>query len=423
MARQLILAACMAACATGCARSEEPVARITRPDILLTLEVQRIEARVPRNATLDGLLRQHELPNALIHAAVESVRGVFDPRQLRADRPYRLVQTVDGLLREFEYEIDGDRLLRIVSRDHTSPGALEAEVLPIEKEVEVSAVRGGIDATKSSLIAAMDAAGEHLQLAITLADIFGGQVDFQSDLQPGDTFEVLFERTTRDGEFAGYRDILGARLLANGREYRAYRWTNPATGKAGYYDEEGRSLKRVFLRSPLRLDAPRITSRFSRARRHPVTRVVRPHLGVDYGVPTGTPVVAVADGTVVSAGWAGGGGNQVRLRHAGNIETYYLHLSRFANGMRPGSRVSQGQVIGYVGSTGLSTGPHLDYRFKRNGVFVNPLTAHGQQPSGEPIPNALLADFHTQRESFVSQMGALLPPAPAARPDVMRAVQ
>jgi murein DD-endopeptidase MepM/ murein hydrolase activator NlpD len=413
----------MALMVTGCARRDDPQPRIVQPDILLALDVQRIESRVPRNATLDGLLRQHDLPAALVHAAVESVRGVFDPRQLRADRPYRLVQSVDGLLREFEYEIDGDRLLRIFSRDDGTPGALEAEVLPIEKEVAVTAVRGHIDATRSSLIAAMDGAGENLQLAIALADIFSGQIDFQSDLQQGDRFEVLFERATREGEFAGYGEILGASLLANGRQYQAFRWVNPTTGKAGYYDEDGRSLKRVFLRSPLRLEAPRITSRFSRARRHPVHRVVRAHLGVDYGVPTGTPVVAVADGTVVSAGWAGGGGNQVRLRHAGNVETYYLHLSRFAKGMRAGTRVTQGQLIGYVGATGTATGPHLDYRFKRNGVFLNPLTAHGQQPSGEPIPSSLLPNFRGQRDTYLTQLSDVLPAEAAPRAEVVRAVQ
>jgi murein DD-endopeptidase MepM/ murein hydrolase activator NlpD len=409
---------------TGCARPGDEPPRISRPDILLTLDVQRIESRVPRNATLDGLLRQHQLPNALVHAAVESVRGVFDPRQLRADRPYRLVQSLDGLLREFEYEIDGDRLLRIVSRDRNEPEALEAEVLPIEKDLSVTAVRGHIDASRSSLIAAMDGAGETLPLALALAEIFGGQVDFQNDLRQGDHFEVLFERATRDNAFAGYGDVLGASLVVNGREYRAFRWVNPATGKAGYYDEEGRSLKRMFLRSPLKLEAPRVTSGFSRARLHPVHRTVRPHLGVDYGAPTGTPVVAVADGTVVSAGWAGGGGNQVRLRHAGKIETYYLHLSRFAPGVRGGTRVSQGQVIGYVGATGTATGPHLDYRFRRSGVFINPLAAHGQQPSGEPIPAAHLAAFRQQRDGFLEQIAeTLLADARRQAPDAIRAIQ
>jgi murein DD-endopeptidase MepM/ murein hydrolase activator NlpD len=407
---------------TGCARHEEPQ-RIPRPDIFLPLDVQRIEARVPRNATLDGLLRQHELPSALVHAAIESMRGVFDPRQLRADRPYRLVQTLDGLLREFEYEIDGDRLLRIVNRSHHEPDVLdlEAEVIPIEKDVAVTAVRGFIDAGRSSLIAAMDGAGETLQLALSLADIFSGQVDFQNDLRQGDQFEVLFERATRpNGDFAGYGAILGASLAVNGREYQAFRWVNPSTGKAGYYDDQGRSLKRMFLRSPLKLEAPRITSGFSHARLHPVHRTVRPHLGVDYGAPTGTPVVAVADGTVVSAGWAGGGGNQVRLRHSGNVETYYLHLSRFASGVRAGTRVGQGQVIGYVGATGTATGPHLDYRFKRNGVFVNPLAEHARQPAGDPIPPALLADFRQQRDGFLTEIAGSLP---RHAPDAIRAVQ
>lgn len=378
---------------------------------------------MPRNATLDGLLRQHELPGAMVMAAVESARTVFNPRHLRADHPYRLVRSVDGFLREFEYEIDTDRLLRIVSRDRLQPDVFEAEVLPIEKETEIRAIRGSIDGSTSSVIAAMDLAGEKVQLAMALADIFGGQIDFESDLQPGDSFEVLFERASRDGQFAGYGEILGARFLNDGREHQAFRWVDNATGQASYYDENGRSLKRAFLRSPLRFE-PRVTSGFSRRRLHPVYRTYRAHLGIDYGAPAGSAVVAVADGTVVSAGWAGGGGNQVRLKHAGNIETYYLHLSRFAKGLRRGARVSQNQVIGYVGSTGTATGPHLDYRFKKNGVFVNPLTEHRRQPPGKPISSVHLAAFQASRDGMLAQLStSVLAAAPPAKPDAVKANQ
>jgi murein DD-endopeptidase MepM/ murein hydrolase activator NlpD len=373
---------------------------------------------VPRNATLDGLLRQHNLDLELIQAAIESARDVFDPRDLRANRPYRLVRSLDGLLREFEYQIDADRFLRIVNPDRSQPAVLRAQVLSYDKEVTVAAIRGVIDTERNSLIAAVTEAGEDVNFAISLAALFSGQIDFQSELQPGDSFEVLFEKATIEGDFAGYGSILGARFSNDGRDYQAYRWVNPGTGKPGYYDEEGRSLKRTLLKSPLRFE-PRITSGFSRRRLHPVHRRYRAHLGVDYAAPRGAPVVAVASGVVVSAGWAGGGGNQVRLRHASGLESYYLHLSSFAKGIRRGARVDQGQLIGRVGATGTATGPHLDYRLRKNGVFVDPRRQHARQPPGDPIPTNLLADYRVARDGVVGQLSTIL----LAHPDAVRANQ
>jgi murein DD-endopeptidase MepM/ murein hydrolase activator NlpD len=414
-----------AALVTGCAREstpDQPRPQRTATDIGLPIDVRIVEAFVPQNATLDGLLRQHNLPVELVQAAVQSARDVFDPRDLRANRRYRLVCTLDGLLREFEYQIDTDKFLRIVRGHGAQPNALRAEVIPYEKETHLTALRGTIDADRSSLIAAMDAAGENVNLAIALADLFGGQIDFQSDLQPGDKFELLFEKSTRDGQFSNYGAIIGARFTNEGREYQAYRWVNPSTGKAGFYDEEGRSLKRAMLKSPLKFE-PRITSGFSRRRFHPVHRGYRPHLGVDYAAPTGAPVVAIADGVVVSAGWAGGGGNQVRLRHAGGLESYYLHLSGFAKGIRAGVRVDQGQLVGRVGATGTATGPHLDYRLRRNGVFVDPRREHARQPPGEPIPTNRLPEYRTVRDDAARQMSTLLLAQAAPAGDAVRAKQ
>jgi murein DD-endopeptidase MepM/ murein hydrolase activator NlpD len=424
-ARQLAVCGLAAIVATGCARESAPDrrrAQRTPADIHLPSDVQIVEALVPNNATLDGLLRQHNLPIELVQAAVQSARDVFDPRDLRANRPYRLVCTLDGLLREFEYQIDTDKFLRIVRANASEPNSLRAEVIPYEKETQLTALRGAIDAEHSSLIAAMDAAGENINLAIVLADLFGGQIDFQSDLQPGDKFELLFEKSMRDGQFANYGAIVGARFTNEGREYQAYRWVNPSTGKAGFYDEEGRSLKRAMLKSPLKFE-PRITSGFSRRRFHPVHRSYRPHLGVDYAAPTGAPVVAIADGVVVSAGWAGGGGNQVRLRHASGLESYYLHLSSFAKGVRAGVRVDQGQLIGRVGATGTATGPHLDYRLRRNGVFVDPRREHARQPPGEPIPGSRLVEYRTVRDEAARQMSTLLLAQAAPPADAVRAKQ
>lgn len=421
MRRAIPLTLSAALLVAGCAREAPRPA--WRGDVVLRPEAQVIEARVPPNATLETLLRQHRLRSDLVQSAVESARAVFNLRQIRADRPYRLVLSLDGVLREFEYQIDADRFLRIISRNDAEPTLLDAEVVSYEKETSVVAIRGTIDADHSSVIAAMDETGETVQLALTLADIFSGQIDFESDLQVGDSFEVLFEKSTRDGAFAGYGDVLGARFVADGREHRAFRWVNRETGKAAYYDENGRSLKRFMLRTPLRFQV-RVTSRFSKNRLHPVYRTYRAHLGVDYGAPTGSPVVAVANGVVASAGWAGGGGNQVRLRHSAGIETYYLHLSRFAKGIHAGAHVTQGDVIGFVGATGTATGPHLDYRLRRNGVFVNPLLFHRSQPAGEPIAAAHLAAFKSARDAVLSQLSTtLLAEGPQRKPDAVKAVQ
>ena len=407
--------------ATACHQEPIAPARVQHPDIHLKPETVTIEARVPRHATLDGLLRDQALAEPFVIAAIEAARAVFNPRQLHSDRPYRLVRSLDGMLREFEYQIDADRFLRIVARDRSRPTELAAEVVPYEKQIDVVAVRGKIDGDHSSVIAAMNETGETIQLAMAVADIFSGEIDFDSDLQPGDSFEILVEKTSHDGQFSGYGAVLGARFITDGRDLRAIRWADPATGKAAFYDEAGRSLKRFFLRSPLRFE-PRVTSGFSRNRLHPVFRTYRAHLGIDYAAPVGAPVVAVASGTVVSAARSGGSGNMVRLRHASGYETYYLHLSSFASGIRAGVHVSQGQLIGRVGATGTATGPHLDYRLRKNGVFVNPLVEHRKLPPGEPIASAQLAAFRSAAESTLHRLTSMLSAqGPTQKPDAIAA--
>jgi len=383
--------------------------------VRLARETETIESLVPRNATLDSLLRAQNLPQRLVVSAVDAAKIVFDPRQIRTGRPYRLVRSLDGVLREFVYEIDADRFLRIFARDAADPAALDAQVLPFDKQIEIAAIDARIDRESPSLIGAIDRAGENIQLALELADIFGGQVDFNSELQPGDSFRVLFEKSMREGQFSSYGAIVGASISVDGRTIQAFRWTDPATGKAGYYDEHGRSLKRFFLKSPLKFE-PRITSRFSRSRLHPIDRVYKAHLGVDYGAPIGSSVVAVAAGTVLGAGYSGGGGNMVHLKHAGGFETYYLHLSSYGPGVHAGAHVAQGQLIGRVGMTGSATGPHLDYRLKRNGVFVNPVSFHARQEPGEPIPAALLASFTAARDTALARLSATLLAAAAPHP-------
>jgi murein DD-endopeptidase MepM/ murein hydrolase activator NlpD len=421
MSRHLFCALFGAAVAAACAAEVPPHRAERHPDIELRAETVTIEARVPRHATLDSLFREQQLAAPFVAAALAAARSVFDPRQLHSDRPYRLVRSFDGVLREFEYQIDADRFLRITSRSREQPAQLEAEVVPYEKQTAVVAVRGRIDADHPSVVAAMAETGETIQLAMSLAEIFSGQIDFESDLQPGDSFDILVEKSSHDGQFSGYGAVLGARFMTDGHDLRALRWTDPATRRSGFYDENGRSLKRFFLRSPLRFE-PRITSGFSQSRLHPVFRTYRAHLGIDYGAPAGAPVVAVAGGTVVSAGWSGGGGNMVRIRHASGFESYYLHLSAFGKGIRAGVRVDQGTLIGRVGATGTATGPHLDYRLKKNGVFVNPLIEHRKLPPGEPIPANQLAAFQIQRDATLQTLSTTsVAEGPRQKPDAVKA--
>jgi murein DD-endopeptidase MepM/ murein hydrolase activator NlpD len=410
--------------AVACAReAPTPPATERRADIELKPETVTVQARVPPSATLDSLLRQQQLSTDIVQSAIEAARSVFNPRQLRSDHSYRLVRTLDGLLHEFEYQIDANRFLRIISQARDRPNLLVAEVLAYEKQTDVVAVRGQIDAAHSSVIAAMAATGETIQLAMSLAEIFSGEIDFDSDLQPGDSFEILVEKDSHEGQFSGYGAILAARFLTDGRDLQALRWAEPGVNKAAFYDENGRSLKRFFLRTPLRFE-PRVTSGFSRNRLHPVFRSYRAHLGVDYGAPAGAPVVAVAAGTVLSAARSGGSGNMVRIRHASGFESYYLHLSAFGKGIRAGVHVDQGQLIGRVGSTGTATGPHLDYRLKKNGVFVNPLAEHRKLPPGEPIPSVHLAAFRSERDRLLQRLSTTLTAeAPRGQPDAVGAAR
>jgi len=388
---------------TGFARSTT-----TRGDISLAREADTIAAVVPQAATFQTLLMRNSIDVATATAIVDAVKGVFNPRLLRADQPYQLTRTLDGLFREFRYEIDASKFLRVVRRASArdADAQFAVEVVPYPREVNVVATSAEITRAHNSLSAAFDAAGENLELALTLSDVFGGEVDFNSELQPGDRFEVLYERVTRDGQFVGYGDVSGAILHHSGRAITAIRAQGP-DGRFAWYDEKGRSLKREILKSPLGFN-PRITSGFSMNRKHPIYGFSRAHLGVDYAAPMGAKVIAVSAGTVVSNGWAGDGGNQVVLHHSTGYDTFYLHLSSFAAGLRPGQHVEQGEVIGYVGMTGAATGPHLDYRVRRNGAFINPVSARQRMPPGEPIPASMLADFQTSRTKVLAELSRRL---------------
>jgi murein DD-endopeptidase MepM/ murein hydrolase activator NlpD len=393
------LSACGAGTPPPSASTAEPAAR----DILLPIDSHRVEGLVPSGLTLDTLLRGHGVADDAAERVIAAARGVFDPRRLRSLQPFSIERSLQGALRVFEYEIDGDRLLRIVPADLGSV-ALSASVVPIPKTLERGVSSGTIDADTPSLFQSIDAAGERPELAIALAGVFAGEIDFNTELQPGDQYTLAFERFRRDGRPTTYGAITAAEFRNDGRVLRAIRFTVPGEAP-GYYDEQGRSLRRFFLRSPLKFE-PRVTSGFSASRRHPVLHTARAHRGIDYAAPTGAPVVAAASGTVLSAGYDPSNGRMVRMRHASGYESYYLHLSAFAPGLRTGDRIEQGEVIGRVGSSGLSTGPHLHYGLTKNGAFVNPLVEQRNLPPGEPVPESALPAFHAERALQLAQLEA-----------------
>jgi len=387
-------------------------------DIPLVRQTQLIRAKVAAGATLASLLRAQGVAVAEIGDVVSRAARVFDVRRLRADQPYRIEKAVGGALERFEYEIDGDRVLR-VSRGQDLQ--LVADVLPIPKTRHTVVVRGEITREAPSLVAAMDAAGETIDLTLAMADIFGGEIDFSTELQRGDTFRLTVDKQYRDAVpgsgssdgFAGYGPILAAEFVNHGRRLRAVRF-QPDGAAPGYFDEHGVSMKRFFLASPLKFQ-PTVTSGFSKGRFHPILKEVRAHLGVDYRAPIGSPVIAVSDGVVLSAGMSGGSGNMVHLRHSNGFETEYLHLSSIA--VRAGAHVHQGDLIGRVGMTGLATGPHLDYRVKRNGVFINPAIAHRAMPPADPVPQAQLAAFGAARDRAFAALLAGAEALQAAAPE------
>ena len=305
----------------------------------------------------------------------------IDPKRLFPGTEFRGTLTPLGALERLEVVFDRRNEVHL---EVSTEGILVARVKrPITSEV--LRLEGVVE---SSLFGAMDGAGGDPELAVRIAQIYQWDIDFLRDIRKGDTFVVVVDRQTVDGEFFGWGTVFATRFVNDGRILDAVVYPDDS-GRLGYYDLEGQPLRKQFLRSPLKFSW--VTSRFSMSRFHPVLRRRMPHYGVDYGAPTGTPAHVTADGTVTFAGRKGGGGNMVTVRHTNGYETNYLHLSRYGKGVRHGTRVSQGQVIGYVGSTGLSTGPHLDYRVTLNGKWINPLRI--SSPPGKPLSEDRLQRF------------------------------
>ena len=347
---------------------------------------EEIPGTIKRGDTLTSLLGNYFSARDIYRLAKECEK-TFPVRDICAGRPYCLLLE-DGGFKCFTYEIDGDDQLLI---------SYEGDQFAISKEaiayqVERTAISGTIE---SSLFLTVSRLGERPELAYRLADIFAWDIDFMRDLRQEDSFRVLVEKRYRDGVFAGYGRLLAAEFLNQGESYRAVCFADKEA-QIAYYDTEGRSLKKSFLKAPLSYS--RISSGYSKRRLHPVLRVWRPHRAIDYAAPVGTPIKAVANGVVTQRSYDKNNGNKVRLRHPNQYETTYIHLSRFGRGIKIGKKVTQGQVIGYVGATGLATGPHLDYRVFKNGRPINPLKIE-RIPSA-PLPKPSLPQFKLRVQEY-----------------------
>lgn len=351
---------------------------------------------VRKGETVSTIFEKYHLDLGELFRMRQASASIHPLRDISVGRPYTITLDMDNNVLSLAYHIDDDEILRVI---RSEPGYL-ADKVPIEYERRIGTLGGVV---QSNLVSSLSGGGQSELLVIQLSDIFSWDVDFNTDFRKGDTFRILVEERWLDGEFRNYGDILAAELSVDGNTYRAYRFD---TGdRSDYFDDEGKSLRKAFLKAPL--SYRRISSGFTKRRMHPILKIARPHFGVDYAAPAGTPVSTVGDGAVIFAGYKGPNGNLVIVRHPNGYTTSYGHLARIAKGIRRGAEVRQGDLIGTVGATGLATGPHLDYRIRRHGTFLNPLTVN--LPRGGTIPGNRMSDFLGVREAFARSLAAISP--------------
>lgn len=348
-----------------------------------------VEFRLMRGETVTDVFQKLGLEGTEARQATDALSERLNLRTIKAGNQYSAFFNPDSSLASFELTLAGSGRVAMTRAGQSWDVAWQ----PFERTVRMRALRGTLD---GSLDTSIRRAGGPTGLAYRMADVLQWDLDFTRDLKRGDAFELLFEEVLLEGQPHSVGAIYALVYEAKGRRHEAYRYGDSGT----FYDGEGHPLRKMFLRSPLRYS--RITSHFTTRRFHPVLKSYRPHWGVDYGAPVGTPVQVTANGVVTFNGWDRGGGNVVKVRHAGGYVTAYLHLSKFAKGIRPGAHVRQGDIIAYTGATGLASGPHLDYRVQRNGQWIDPLTLKSVRD--EPIPNSQLASFRSWRNTVLASI-------------------
>ena len=349
---------------------------IKEPEFLYGICIDSLDVKldtIKKNQYLSEIMKKQNVDYGTIVHIERNHKDVFDIRKIKPGHKHTFLLSRDSLATPlfWIYEIDKTNFVVFSLTDSLTAWRDEKTV-----DIKTEHIEGVIN---TSLWNAIKDANGDANLTMELSDIYSWTVDFFG-IQPGDTFKVVYENRYIHDECIGMGKILACYLNNAGSKHYAYYFEQNGNGQ--YFDENGANLRKAFLKAPL--NYRRISSTFSNARRHPVTKVVRPHHGVDYAAPTGTPVVTVGDGTVIEKGWdKKGGGNYLKIRHNSTYTTTYMHLNGFAKGIQKGSKVKQGDLIGYVGSTGISTGPHLDFRLNKNGAYINPLTFN--PPSAEPV--------------------------------------
>ena len=366
--------------------------QLKQPDY--TDQVYWREERFGRGDTISDLLTKLGVNAEDSRSFLQKVRRAQALRSLRPGTSVQARTTDDGSLLALRYVTDKGRLIGFEKQDGEFNPIDQQLALTLRQQMKSGEIR-------SSLFAASDAAGLSDSVAIQIADIFSGDIDFHRDLRRGDKFTVIYETYYHQGRAIKSGRVLATEFINQGKSYRAI-WYQDAEGKSGYYTPDGKNLRKTFLRSPLEFS--RVSSGF-RMRFHPILHKWRAHKGIDYAAPVGTHVKATADGTVEFAGWQGGYGKVLMLRHQGGFSTRYAHLSSFATGLHRGSRVHQGDVIGHVGRTGWATGPHLHYEFRVHDQVRNPLTI--ALPAATPVPAEELAAFRSVSEPLAAELNLL----------------
>ena len=364
---------------------------IKEPEFLYGICIDSLDVKldtIKKNQYLSEIMKKQNVDYGTIVHIERNHKDVFDIRKIKPGHKHTFLLSRDSLATPlfWIYEIDKINFVVFSLTDSLTAWRDEKTV-----DIKTEQIEGVIN---TSLWNAIKDANGDANLTMELSDIYSWTVDFFG-IQPGDTFKVVYENRYIHDECIGMGKILACYLNNAGSKHYAYYFEQNGNGQ--YFDENGANLRKAFLKAPL--NYRRISSTFSNARRHPVTKVVRPHHGVDYAAPTGTPVVTVGDGTVIEKGWdKKGGGNYLKIRHNSTYTTTYMHLNGFAKGIQKGSKVKQGDLIGYVGSTGMSTGPHLDFRLNKNGKYINPLTF--ESPSANPISGENKVAFEEKINEF-----------------------
>lgn len=367
-----------------------------------------IEDKIKRNQLIGDILTEYKVPAKLVNQLSTISKQIFDVRKIAPDKKYTLICNQDSLktVRALVYEPNPIEYVVLKFDDSLSVDLCKREIATVEKSIT-----GVIQSNLSETIEEM---GISHELTNKFVDIFAWQVDFQR-LQKGDKFKLIYEENQVEGTPVGINKITAVYFEHYNTPYYAFPF-DQGDG-LDYFDEEGKSLRKALLKYPI--EFTRISSRYSGKRFHPVQKVYKAHLGTDFAAPTGTPIRSVGDGYVEEAQYKSNNGNYVKIKHNGTYTTQYLHMSKIAQGVRAGTRVRQGQIIGYVGSTGLATGPHLCYRFWRNGVQVDALRV--ELPPSQPIKKEFVSSFEKVKEELTGRLNTIA--APELQQDPMASLQ